>query len=112
MTLVDIVDMTDKPEGVHHIKTKLFSISVPEICHLQQLASESTNYDLSTGLRPIILDIAQRRLSKPVRSNVLVEKPKYFMKIEYWRKGIDAINLPRPVKIQTSDPQGSSVFQK
>ena len=27
-TLVDLVDMIEKPEGVHHINTKLFSISL------------------------------------------------------------------------------------
>ena len=37
MTLLDTVDMTDQPEGVHQIKTKLFSVSILEIRHLQQL---------------------------------------------------------------------------
>ena len=42
----------------------------------------------------IILDIAQHRLFRPVRSDVPVEKPKYFVKIEYLHKGINAINFP------------------
>ena len=94
MTPVDIVDMIDQPEGVHHIKTKLFSMSIPGVCHLEQLALESTNHDFSSAenrATAIILDIAQHR---PVRSDVPVEKSKYFMKIEYLHKGIDAINLP------------------
>ena len=97
MTLVDIVDMIDQPEGVHHIKRKLFSMSIPEISHLQQLALESTNHDFSSAeyrATAIILDIAQHRLFRSVRSDVPVEKPKYFMKIEYLHKAIDAINLP------------------
>ena len=97
MTLVDIVDKIDQPEGVHHIKTKLFLVSIPEICHVQQLALESTNHDFSSAeyrATVIILDIAQHRLFRPVRIDVPVEKPKYFMKIKYLHKGIDAINLP------------------
>ena len=79
MTLIDIVDMIDQPEGVHHIKTKVFSMSIPEIRHLQQLALESTNNDFSSAeyrATTIILDIAQHRLFRPVRSDVPVEKLK------------------------------------
>ena len=39
-TLVDLEDMTEKPEGVHKINTKLFSISFPQLRHLQELALE------------------------------------------------------------------------
>ena len=61
MTLVDIVDMTDQPDGVYHIKTKLFLMSIPEIRNLQQLTLQFTNYDFSVEYRAtsIILDIAQ-----------------------------------------------------
>ena len=44
-TLVDLVDMTEKPEGVHRINTKLFSISSPQLRGLQELPLESTNFD-------------------------------------------------------------------
>ena len=45
MILVDIVYLIGQPEGVHRIKTKLLSMSIPEIRHLQQLVLQSTNYD-------------------------------------------------------------------
>ena len=45
--IVDIVDMINQPEGLHQIKRELLSMSVPEICHLQQLALESTSHDFS-----------------------------------------------------------------
>ena len=48
-TLVDLVDMIEKPEGVHKINTKLFSISFPQLCCLQELALESTNFDYSSA---------------------------------------------------------------
>ena len=96
-TLVDLVDMIDKPEGVHKINTKLFSISSPQIRGLQELALESTNFDYSSAehrVIAIILDIANYRLFRPVRSDVPAEKPKHFMKIKFLNKAVDAINLP------------------
>ena len=42
----------------------------------------------------IILDIANFRLFRPVRSDVPAEKPKHFMKIKFLNKAVDAINLP------------------
>ena len=48
-TLVDLVDMIEKPEGIHKINTKLFSISSPQLRHLQELALESTNFHYSSA---------------------------------------------------------------
>ena len=96
-TLVDLVDMIEKPEGVHKINTKLFSISFPQLRCLQELALESTNFDYSSAeyrVIAIILDIANFRLFRPVRSDVPVENPKHFMKIKFLNKAVDAINLP------------------
>ena len=96
-TLVDLVDMIEKPEGVHKINTKLFSISFPQLRCLQELALESTNFDYSSAeyrVIAIILDIANFRLFRPVRSDVPAENPKHFMKIKFLNKAVDAINLP------------------
>ena len=96
-TLVDLVDMIEKPEGVHKINTKLFSISFPQLHCLQELALESTNFDYSSAeyrVTAIILDIANYRLFRSVRNDVPAEKPKHFMKIKFLNKAVDAINLP------------------
>ena len=96
-TLVDLVDMIEKPEGVHKINTKLFSISFPQFRGLQELALESTDFDYSSAeyrVTAIILDIANCRLFRLVRSDVPAEKPKRFMKIKFLDKAVDAINLP------------------
>ena len=96
-TLVDLVDMIEKPEGVHKINTKLFSISFPQLRCLQELALESTNFDYSSAeyrVIAIILDIANFRLFRPVRRDVPAENPKHFMKIQFLNKAVDAINLP------------------
>ena len=88
-TLVDLVDMTEKPEGVHKINTKQFSISFPQLRGLQELALESTDFDYSSVeyiVTAIILDIANDRLFRPVRSDVPAEKPKLFIKIKFLNK--------------------------
>ena len=82
---------------VYKINTKLFSISFPQLRCLQELALESTNFDYSSAeyrVIAIILDIANFRLFRPVRSDVPAEKPKHFMKIKFLNKAVDAINLP------------------
>ena len=96
-TLVDLVDTIEKPEGVHKINTKLFSVSFPQLRCLQELALESTNFDYSSAeyrATAIILDIAIYRLFRPAKSDVPAEKPKQFMKIKFLNKAVDAINLP------------------
>ena len=96
-TFEDLVDMIEKPEGVHKINTKLFSISFPQLRCLQELALESTNFDCSSAeyrVTAIILDIANFRLFRPVRSDVPAENPKHFIKIIFFNKAVDAINLP------------------
>ena len=84
--------MIDQPEGVHKIKTHLFSTSLPQLSSLQEIALESTNTDFSSveyRVTSIILDISHYRLSKPVKSDVPAEKLKHFMKIKFLHKGID-----------------------
>ena len=96
-SLVDLVDMIEKPEDVQKINTKLFSISFLQLGCLQELALKSTNFDYSSAeyrVIAIILDIANFRLFRPVRYDVPAEKPKHFMKIKFFNKAVDAINLP------------------
>ena len=80
-----------------NINTKLFSISFPQLLSLQELALESANFDYSSAeyrVTAIILYIANYRLFKPVESDVPAEKPKHSMKIKFFNKAVDAINLP------------------
>ena len=98
------MDMTDQPKGVHKIKTYLFSMSLPQLSSLQEIALESTNTDFSSAeyrVTSIILDISHYRLFKPVKSDVPAENPKHFMKIKFLHKGIDAINLPQLLRSQS-----------
>ena len=82
---------------MHNINTKLFSISFPKLRSLQELVLESTNFDYSSAeyrVTAIVLDIANYRLFRPLRSDVSAEKSKNFMKIKFLNKAVDAINLP------------------
>ena len=97
-TFIDLIDSIDQPQGVHKIKTTLFSISLPKLRELQSLALESTNYDYESAVykvTAIILDTAQYRLFRPVHSDLLSTAAKtHFIKLDFINKGIDAINLP------------------
>ena len=76
-TLVDLVVMIEKPEDVHKINTKLFSVSFKQLHCLQELALEATNFEYSSAeyrVTAIILNIANYRLFRPVRSDVPAEK--------------------------------------
>ena len=91
-----LVDMIEKPEDLHNINAKLFSISFPQLRAVQELALESTNFDYSSAeyrVTAIILYIANCRLFRPVRSDVPAEKPKNFMTIKFLNKVVDTINL-------------------
>ena len=95
---INLIDSIDQPQGVHKIKTILFSISLPKLCELQSLSLESTNYDYESAEcrgTAIILDTAQYRLFRPVRSDLLSTDAKtHFIKLDFINKGIDAVNLP------------------
>ena len=68
---------------------------------LQELALESTNFDYSSAeyrVIAIILDIANFRLFRPARSDVPTKNPKHLMKIKFFNKAVDAINLPALVR--------------
>ena len=90
--------MIDQQEGVHNkINTVLFSVSFPQLRVLQELGLKSDNYDFSSAdyrVVAIILDIANNRLFKPVRSDVPTDSPKNIMKIKFMNKTTDAVNLP------------------
>ena len=95
--MVNLIDLIDQPQGVHKIKTTLFSISLPKLRELQSLALESTNYDYESAeyrVTAIILDTAHYRLFRPVRSDQSTDAKTHFIKLDFINKGIDAVNLP------------------
>ena len=65
---------------------------------LQSLTQESTNYDYESAeyrVKAIILDTAQYRSFRPIRSDLLSTNAKtHFIKLDFISKGVDAVNLP------------------
>ena len=61
-TFVNLIDSIDQPQGVHKIKTMLFSFSLPKLLELQTIVQESTNYEYDSAehrVTAIILDTVQ-----------------------------------------------------
>ena len=105
-TFVNLIDSIDQQQGVHKIKATLFSISLSKLHELQSLAQESTNYDYESAeyrVTTIILDTAQYRLFRPVRSDLLSEEAKtHFIKLDFMNKGIDAVNVPSVLRSKSA----------
>ena len=100
---VNLIDSIDQLQGVHKIKTTLFSIPPPpkkkkKLRELQSFAQESRNYDYDSAeyrVTTIILDTAQCRLFRPVRSDLLNTAAKtHFIKLNFINRGNGAVNLP------------------
>ena len=94
-TFVNLIDSIDLPQGVHKIKTTLFSIPFPKLRELQSFAQEPQTMTMNLlSIEQIILDTAQYRLFRPVRSDLQSTDAKtHFIKHDFINKGIDAVNL-------------------
>ena len=67
--LITLIDMIDQPKGVHKIKTHLFSMSLPQLSSLQEIADKKSVFVDSKAeyrVTSIILDISHYRLVKPL----------------------------------------------
>ena len=92
----DLLDLVFKPLGIHHIRTKLFSLPLPSLNKLYKECLQSSFLDPSSReykLNSIILDIANCRLFKPVNSSLSNDSPDRFLHLKFANKGIDAINI-------------------
>ena len=71
----DLLDLIFKPFGIHQIRTKLFSISLPSLNTLFNECLQASYSDQSSGeykVNSIILDIGNCRLFKPVSAQILL----------------------------------------
>ena len=92
----DLLEFLNKPLGIHHIRTKLFSIPLASLNKIYRHCLESHYSDNSREYRlsSIILDIGNTRLFKSVSSDSPVDiSDGRFMKVHFANKGIDAINI-------------------
>ena len=114
-TFNDLLSNIQKPLGIHHIHTILFSLPVNYLKDLRNFGLDKggldpfyylkdlRNFGLDKGgldpfspkyrLSRIICDVASFRLFKPVRSEPLHDNNRKFLHIPLANKGIDAINI-------------------
>ena len=95
ISFTDLLQYMHKPLGIHYIRTKLFSISLPILNKLINKCHEVNYTDFNSieyRLTSIIMDIAKHRLFKPVQHNKEMEEKRSFLKVFFANKGIDAFN--------------------
>ena len=95
-TFNDLLSNIQKPLGIHHIRTILFSLPVNYLNDLRDFGLDKGGVDPFSPkyrLSSIICDVASFRLFKPVRSEPLHDNNRKFLHIPFTNKGIDAINI-------------------
>ena len=95
-TFNDLLSNIQKPLGIHHIRTILFSLPVNYLKDLRDFGLDKGGVDPFSPkyrLSSIICDVASFRLFKPVRSEPLHDNNRKFLHIPFSNKGIDAINI-------------------
>jgi hypothetical protein len=95
-TFNDLLYNIQKPLGIHHIRTILFSLPVSYLKDLRNFGLDKGGVDPFSPkyrLSSIICDVASFRLFKPVRSEPLHDNNRKFLHIPFANKGIDAINI-------------------
>ena len=94
-TFNDLLSSIQKPLGIHHIRTILFSLPVNYLNDLRDFGLDKGGVDPCSPtyrLSSIICDVASVRLFKAVRSEPLHDN-RIFLHIPFANKGIDVINI-------------------
>ena len=92
-----LLSYLQQPLGLHHIRTKLYQLSVTKLCCLQKEVLDTKTYVQNSPeykLVAIILNVAKFRLYKPVQTVSPEEYPtRDFQKLDFRNKGLDAFNI-------------------
>ena len=84
------------PLGTHHIRSKLYSVPLSILNKLNDNCQSNSFQDTKSPeyrLTSIIMDIAQHRFFKPVKTTTRNSEKISFLKRKFENPGIDAINL-------------------
>jgi len=96
VSLNDLLPFMPKPLGIHHIRSKLFTLPLSKLHALYNscLVNNVTNSNSNEyKLTAIVLDIAGHRLFKPVGIKKDEIDKRSFLKLSFANKGLDDINL-------------------
>ncbi len=81
-------------KSLHEIRSEIYQLPLAKLHQIEIEARElSLKNNISDQFYLLITDLARLRLYKPVRNNVKNEGARYFIKLPFNDKGIDAINL-------------------
>ena len=96
VTIDNLLPHMQKPLGLHHIRTKLYSVP---LSRLRQLQTEALNRRITEQDTPeykligVVLDIGQYRIFKSTQTGPSEKETRSFLKIQFKNIGLDAINL-------------------
>ena len=96
VSLSGCLPLMQKPLGVHHIRSKIYSLPLSKLHVLYNscLVNHTINPDSNKyKLIAIVLDIAGHRLFKPVSIKKDEIDKRSFLKLSFANKGLDGINL-------------------
>ena len=96
ITFNKLLQYVNKPLGIHHIRTDLYAIPLSKLRQLRDECLNMALFDQFTSeyrLLSIILDIAFKRLDKPIQNNNHEPVKGSFLKLNFANKGIDAIHI-------------------
>ena len=98
MFFASLLPYVNKPLGLHHIRTKLYSVPLKTWYELQEKTKNRAYLDSSTPeyrLDYMIGDVAYHRLFVPPRisDESELKKPRRFLHLKFDNKGIDAVNI-------------------
>ena len=95
-TFDNLLSYMQKPLGLHHIRTSLFSFPLHNLRDFKEYALNRPYLYANTieyRLISIIADISIYRLFRPVQSRPLLKEHRHFMHLNFANKGIDALNI-------------------
>lgn len=96
VSINDLLPFIQKPLGIHHIRTKLYSLPLSKLHSLFNLCLETTVTNPHSNqykLTAIMSDIASHRLFKPVCIGKDEKEKSSFLKLSFVNKGLDGVNL-------------------
>ena len=96
VSLDDLLPFLNKPLGLHHIRTKLYSLPRNKLHILFKSCLDTPVTDQHSSLyrlQAVVLDICNHRLFKQVTTFAEPEEATHFLPLQFANKGLDAINL-------------------
>ena len=96
VSLNGLAEHINKPLGIHHIRSKLYSLPLSRLHSLLKACDECQVTDSRSAkykILALVMDIASHRLFRPVCEHSEELEKRSFLNLKFINKGIDAINI-------------------